>query len=531
MTHYDAIISGCGPVGATLANLLAAQGLNVCVVEKYREVYDKPRAIAFDWEGMRVLQFCGVAHELSPGTKPHPGTDFRGIDGQIIKVFDPLPPPWDLGWPPTLTFVQPEMERILRAALDRRDNVTVRYGQAVDGFDDRGDQVQVAVTDMDTGAKDILTGDFLIGCDGANSDIRTALGFGLEDYGFDENWLVVDAHQLSETELPNKTTQYCWPSRPATFLIGPGTLRRWELKIMPGETPEEFTNPSRIRQAMTPYVDMDAFEIWRSATYRFNARVGIDWRKGRVILAGDAVHQTPPFLGQGLCAGVRDAINLAWKIVHIQRTGYNDRLLDSYQEERRPHVGTLIQHAKEFGAIIGELDEARARQRDADLSAQLATGQVETKRQGFIPNLETGLIGPPPEGDDAETFAGTLMVQPTILDPSGTEVLLDDHAPMEFLFITDSPEQQQWMDDVADVWTRLGGLRMVIATEAGSKPAQVENGIEYLRDTGDTLARWQDRANASAVLVRPDRYVYATVTDRADLVAKVGRLADVLLPS
>jgi 3-(3-hydroxy-phenyl)propionate hydroxylase len=336
---------------------------------------------------------------------------------------------------------------------------------------------------------------------------------------------------LSETELPNKTTQYCWPSRPATFLIGPGTLRRWELKIMPGETPEEFTNPSRIRQAMTPYVDMDAFEIWRSATYRFNARVGIDWRKGRVILAGDAVHQTPPFLGQGLCAGVRDAINLAWKIVHIQRTGYNDRLLDSYQEERRPHVGTLIQHAKEFGAIIGELDEARARQRDADLSAQLATGQVETKRQGFIPNLETGLIGPPPEGDDAETFAGTLMVQPTILDPSGTEVLLDDHAPMEFLFITDSPEQQQWMDDVADVWTRLGGLRMVIATEAGSKPAQVENGIEYLRDTGDTLARWQDRANASAVLVRPDRYVYATVTDRADLVAKVGRLADVLLPS
>ena len=160
MSHFDAIISGCGPVGATLANLLAAQGLQVCVVEKYREIYDKPRAIAFDWEGMRVLQFCGVAHELSPGTKPHPGTDFRGIDGQLIKVFDPLPPPWDLGWPPTLTFVQPEMERILRDALDQRANVTVRFGQRVSGFEDHGDRVSVTITDMETGADETLSGDF-----------------------------------------------------------------------------------------------------------------------------------------------------------------------------------------------------------------------------------------------------------------------------------------------------------------------------------------------------------------------------------
>ena len=531
MSHFDAIISGCGPVGATLANLLAAQGLQVCVVEKYREIYDKPRAIAFDWEGMRVLQFCGVAHELSPGTKPHPGTDFRGIDGQLIKVFDPLPPPWDLGWPPTLTFVQPEMERILRDALDQRANVTVRFGQRVSGFEDHGDRVSVTITDMETGADETLSGDFLVGCDGANSDIRTALGFGLEDYGFDENWLVVDAHQLRETELPNKTTQYCWPSRPTTFLIGPGTLRRWELKIMPGETPEEFTDEARIREVMAPYADMGAFDIWRSATYRFNARVGLEWRQGRVLLAGDAVHQTPPFLGQGLCAGIRDAANLAWKLVHIQRTGFNDGLLESYQAERRPHVGTLIQHAKDFGAIIGELDEARARQRDAELSAQLESGQMETTRQGFIPGLEFGLIDPALADASAERVAGTLMVQPRVLDTDGAAVLLDDLAPMEFLFITDSAKNQRWMDEVADIWSRISGRRMVISTDGPPEPARTEAGIEYLADVEGSISRWCDRTGASAVIVRPDRYVYAAVASQADLTTKVTDLAEKLLPA
>lgn len=529
MNRFDVVISGCGPVGATFANLLAAQGLQVCIVEKYREIYDKPRAITFDWEGMRVLQFCGVAHELSPGTRPHPGTDFRGVDGQLIKIFDPLPPPWDLGWPPTLNFVQPEMERILRAALARRANVTVLMGWTVEGFEDTGDEVSVTMRETESDAKQTIVGDFLIGCDGANSEIRTALGFGMEDYGFDENWLVVDAHQLKETPLPAKTTQYCWPSRPATYLVGPGTLRRWELKIMPHETPAEFDDPARVREAMSAYVDMDAFEIWRSATYRFNARVGIEWRKGRVLLAGDAVHQTPPFLGQGLCAGVRDAANLAWKIVHVQRSGFNDALLDSYQDERRPHVGKLIEHAKDFGVIIGELDEVRARQRDAELSAQLAAGQTKTKRQGFIPNLETGIIDPVPAPGDLNQIAGTLMAQPKILNPEGEARLLDDHVPMEFLFVTKDLEQQSWMEGSDDVWTTIGGRRLVIATGDTPQPARTSGATEVLSEVDGTMARWRERTGVSAVLVRPDRYVYAAVTDRADLQAKLSRLAGKLL--
>jgi len=530
MNHFDAIISGCGPVGAILGNLLAAQGLDVCIVEKYAEIYNKPRAITFDWEGMRVLQFCGVAHDISPDTRPHPGTDFVGMDGQIIKKFDPLPPPFDLGWPPTLNFVQPEMERILRDALDRRNNVTLRYGQRVDTFEERGDSVSVTVSDLETGTKEDFSADHLIGCDGANSDIRTALGFGLEDYGFDEDWLVVDAHQIAETKLPDKTTQYCWPSRPATFLVGPGTLRRWELKIMPGETPEMFEDADAVRAVMTPYVDMDAFEIWRSATYRFNARVALQWRKGRVILAGDSVHQTPPFLGQGLCAGVRDAANLAWKLAHMKRTGFNEALLDTYQEERRPHVGTLIAHAKDFGAIIGELDEAKARQRDAELTAQLSSGQMETKRQKFIPDLEGGIIDRQTMCSGMTDVAGTLMIQPSVRCPDAVERLMDDVLPMAFLFVTETAEQQSWMEGREDIWQRLGGHSLVIlAQDAIASPQGIAR-YDTLPETGDRLARWRKETGVTAMLVRPDRYIYASVADRSDLQSKLDRLALRLLP-
>jgi 3-(3-hydroxy-phenyl)propionate hydroxylase len=452
------------------------------------------------------------------------------MDGRLIKVFDPLPPPWDLGWPPTLTFVQPEMERLLRAALARRDNVTLMLGQTVEGFEDLGSHVSVDIADPDGGTTQTVAGDFLIGCDGANSDIRTALGFGLEDYGFDENWLVVDAHLIRDTQLPTKATQYCWPSRPATLIIGPGSLRRWELKIMPNETPEEFKDEARVREAMSAYVDTDAIEIWRSATYRFNARVGIQWRKGRVLLAGDAVHQTPPFLGQGLCAGMRDAANLAWKLVHIRRSGYNDALLESYQEERRPHVGTVIAHAKDFGAVIGELDLARARQRDAELSAQLAAGEMETKRQRFIPDLENGIIDREPGGAEPAGLAGTLMVQPKVVAPDGEEMLLDDYVPMEFLFVSDRLEPQSWMDGEDGLWNQLGGRRVVILAKDAPEPGPAPAGIDVLREVGETMSRWCNDNQGLALLVRPDRYVYAAVADQSQLKAKLSQLAETLLP-
>ncbi|MFT4115245.1 bifunctional 3-(3-hydroxy-phenyl)propionate/3-hydroxycinnamic acid hydroxylase [Bradyrhizobium sp.] len=516
MQHFDAVISGCGPTGGALANLLAAQGLSVCVVERFPEVYPTPRAIVLDWEAMRALQYCGVAHALFPSTRPHPGTDFLGVDGEIIKLFDPAPPPYALGWPSTSTFVQPELEKMLRRALSLRANVTMKLGCTVADFSEETEGVTVTIADNATGAREAVTSTTLIGCDGANSEIRKRLGFGLEDYRFDEWWIVVDAWQLCDTDLPRKTTQYCWPSRPATYVVGPGNLRRWEIKLLPHESPADFEDPARLREVMAKYVDIRCFDIWRSATYRFAARVGDRWASRRVFLAGDAVHQMPPFLGQGLCAGLRDAFNLAWKLVFAQRHGWSDALLATYETERKPHVATVIQHAKEFGLIIGEMDEARAIERDRTLRAELREGRMTTTRQAFIPNLAHGILGDTP-------LSGSLMVQPEIVGKGRTR-LMDDLCPMAFLYVTTDSAAQAWMEPHAESWRRLGGHRIVI----GSSAEPTVEGVLAMTEAGDTFAKWAAAGSTEAVIVRPDRYVYASIQNENDLANKLARLNDQL---
>ncbi len=532
MTHYDVVIAGCGPVGAALGNLLAARGLTVCIAEKHREIYDKPRAITFDWEGMRVLQFCGVAEEFARGIRSHPGTDFRGVDDRVIKLFDPLPPPWDLGWPPTCTFVQPEMERLLREALVRRETVTLMLGRSVEGFRDDGDRVDVDIADPESGRAETVSGDFLVGCDGANSMVRESLGLPLDDLGFDETWLVVDTLQQRETALPAKGTQFCRPWRPATFIPGPGRLRRWEIKVMPGEMAADFDDPARVRDVLADLVDVDAVEIWRSATYRFAARVGREWRKGRAILAGDAVHQTPPFLGQGLCSGIRDAANLAWKLVHIRRTGFNAALLDSYRDERRPHVVAVVAAAKEFGKIVGELDMDKARARDAALTADLAAGRMETRRQKFIPDLEAGILHPEKGAPREDRIAGALMPQPEVYAPDGTKRLLDDLAPMEWLYVTTGFAAQDWMAGMAEAWRVIGGRRIVVLPGTGASPSAAPSpgGILGLRETDGRFGSWCERERLAALFVRPDRYIYAAAREENDIAAIAKPLLTALRP-
>lgn len=516
VSHFDAIVSGCGPTGGVLANLLAANGMRVCVVEKFAQIYPLPRAIVLDWEVMRALQYCGVAHALFPSTRPHPGTDFLGVDGEIIKLFDPLPPPYALGWPATSTFIQPELEKMLRRALKLRPNVIMKLGHVL--TEPRQDAVGVTATivDVETDRSEAITADVLIGCDGANSDVRASLGFVLEDYQFDEWWVVVDAWQLCDTILPRKTTQYCWPSRPATYVVGPGNLRRWEIKMLPGEEPRDFDNPGKLRAVLANYVDVRCFDIWRSASYRFAARIGDRWANNRIFLAGDAVHQTPPFLGQGLCAGVRDAFNLAWKLIFAKRHGWSETLLSSYQIERKPHVAKIVQHAKEFGLIIGEMDEQRALERDRNLRAQLHDGRMITSRQAFIPNLTGGILGEDP-------LSGSLMVQPEVVC-AGRTALMDDLIAMSFLYVTTGTDPQCWMNAHDAFWKRLNGERIAFVRAA----EMAREGVISMQETANTFQTWADANGIKAIIVRPDRYVYAIVESESDLTKKLALLSQQL---
>ena len=284
----------------------------------------------------------------------------------------------------------------------------------------------------------------------------------MKDHKFDESWIVVDAYLLKKTNLPNKTTQYCWPSRPATYVVGPGKLRRWEIKILPSEDRSVFSKKEKVLEVLKNYVDIDALDIWRSATYRHKVVVAKNWRKNQIFLAGDAAHQTPPFLGQGLCTGIRDAYNLSWKLIHNLKYEFNEKILDTYEKERKPHATKVIKHAKEFGLIIGEMDVDKAKKRDKKLKAQLLSGKMQTTRQKFIPNLKGGMLIK--DKANKQALVGTLFVQPRVRNELGKESLLDDLLPMRFLYVTFKQRTQAWFNDYDHFWKKIGGLRAVSYT-------------------------------------------------------------------
>ncbi len=510
----DVLIVGYGPAGATAANLLGQRGYRVAVVDTATAIYDKPRAITADQEAMRVFQQCGLADEIARDTCPHPGTDFVGMDGQVIKRFYPQPPPQPLAWEPTWMFVQPALEAVLRRGVARFPNVQVLLGHQFLQLEQDAAQVRAQVLRLADGARLTVQARHMIACDGARSPVRRQLDAPVEDLAFDEWWVVVDAWLRQPAELPPRCRQYCRPERPGTYIVGPGALRRWEIKLMPGEDPARFEDDAAVRQVLAGFVDVDALDLCRTAVYRFHALVARQWRFGRVFLMGDAAHQMPPFLGQGLCAAIRDTVNLVWKLDAVERLGAVASLLDTYGLERTPHVRTVVAHAKAFGLVIGELDPAAARQRDARLQAELASGQAETVRQKFIPGLAAGLIDLDAQ-QAPRAGAGDLFVQPWVRASADTPFQrLDDLVPPGFLLVAGSASALAWLTPAeALLLQRLGGHRLLIAGDA-PPPG---DGTSVLVERDRLFADWLAGAGAHVALVRPDRYVYGTAGSPAEL--------------
>jgi 3-(3-hydroxy-phenyl)propionate hydroxylase len=285
-------------------------------------------------------------------------------------------------------------------------------------------------------------------------------------------------------------------------------LRRWEAKLLPGERAEEFAENGKILDVLGRFTDPSDLTIWRSAVYRFHALLAQRWRVGRIFLMGDAAHQTPPFLGQGFSAGARDAFNLAWKMEFVLAGKAADQLLDTYQIERAPHVGTVVATAKAFGEIIGELDPETAKKRDGRLRGELRSGAVQTIRQKFIPDLCGGLIAAHAK------LSGTLFVQPFVHGTSGERCRLDDLLKPGFVIAAASPETLKWLSDhVMELWQRIGGEFVVVATD----PAQECCGVLTVRETGALFADWLKMNGVAVVVVRPDRYVFGGAENAAEL--------------
>ncbi|QIL79420.1 bifunctional 3-(3-hydroxy-phenyl)propionate/3-hydroxycinnamic acid hydroxylase [Diaphorobacter sp. HDW4A] len=511
MKRWDVLISGYGPVGATLAILLGQQGLRVLILEQSSTVFDKPRAIGMDHEAMRVMQECGIAEALVEKTRPFRGAQWIGVDGQVIEEIDPHPGPFPLGWAPNFTFIQPQLETLLRERVSQLDTIDVRLGWKLTEVEQSDTGVEVRASNV--ASNDIMSfeADYLLACDGAGSTVRTKLGIGVEDHVFDEWWMVVDAFLKRPVALPETGRQFCNPQRPTSYIPGPQGTYRWELKVMPHEQAEDFKQPENILRALAPFVETDALDICRSAVYRFHALIAKEWRRGKVLLVGDAAHQTPPFMGQGLCSGIRDAVNLAWKLRMVHQGLASSALLDAYEAERRPHVTTLITRTKAIGEQIGELDVARARERDARMVQEMAEAPRPRLRQSLIPLLDSGVLDP-----QRSPASGHLLVQPTVRNAQGALSLLDDQLANGFLLITTTPQAQAWLGpEELRHWNEIGGERLVLL---GSTQAPLACELSpVLRETASLFQRMALEHGFEAVIVRPDRTVFGSAVTREDL--------------
>jgi len=437
---FDVAVVGLGPTGAVCTALLGGLGLKTIAIEREQAVYDKPRAFALDHEIMRVFEDIGIADAVAPHTAPFTPSEYYGVDGQLIKRLGALPPPWPLGWPPSMVFNQPAVDALLR---DRAAAVAEVAFTELEGLDQSKKEVELRLRDR------TITAKYVVACDGASSTVRGALGIEYEDLDFDQPWLVVDllVSPRGLEKLPKVSIQYCEPARPSTYLIGVGAHRRWELMLDPGEEPDVW-------KLLARWITPDDAQLWRAASYRFHALVAREWRRGRVFLAGDAAHQQPPFTGQGMCQGIRDAANLSWKLHYVLAGKAKERLLDTYEAERSAHAKRLISIVKDIGAVIGERNVEKARARDRWHLAEAGGKVVTVPRQHLIPPLEDGFLSSRP------------------------------HAANGTLFPKDGGT----------------GMRTV------------------KRDPSQSLvADWFDKNTCTAAIVRPDHYVYGVARDDAAL--------------
>jgi 3-(3-hydroxy-phenyl)propionate hydroxylase len=474
------LIVGAGPTGLTTAALLARHGVHSTVLDRWPDVYPLPRAVHVDDEVMRILQQAGVAEAFLPLTRPALG--MRLVDAQLrtLAQFDRSRPIGVHGYPQANMFDQPDLERLLRQHVATLPQVELRTGVELVALTAGTATIRDTSTDRATS----VSADYVLGCDGANSTVRALLGVGLKDLGFEERWLVVDGRRDEPLSTWDGVHQVCDPRRAATYMQIGADRYRWEFRLHDGESATELD----VSALLGPWSAGGSTEILRAVEYTFRARVATRWRVGNAFLLGDAAHQTPPFIGQGIGAGLRDAANLSWKLAAVLKGG-DDSLLDSYETERAAHARALIKKAITVGwALTGGQDGA-ARFRRIALAMLCRAPGVTT---GVLDRPTPALRGGPLVARGLRRLAGQLIPQPWVAGQPFDEVLGDG-----FAVVTSGS-----VDPELRLLARRLGAREV--------PAPVE------------ILPWLRRGRAMAVLVRPDRVVMLT-TDRAGRLTAAGR--------
>jgi 3-(3-hydroxy-phenyl)propionate hydroxylase len=487
------LVVGAGPTGLTAALLLAGHGVTTVVVDRHVEPHRLPRAVHLDDECVRILQRIGLADAFVSISRA--GAGLRLLDGRHrpFAVFRRARLGAH-GHPEANLFDQPELEDLLRAAVARERRVELRGGVELVGVRAEG---CVELRETASGTMEQLQASAVLGCDGSGSAVRTAIGARLRDLHGSERWFVVDVRTRQPLPSWGGVDQVCGPSRASTFVPLPAGRYRWEFRMSPGETAEDLARPDRLAELVAPWgVALDQLELVRAAEYTFAARLAQRWRTGRVFLLGDAAHLTPPFIGQGLGAGLRDAHNLAWKLAQALAGAPDaDALLDSYANERAAHAEAVIRAAALIGRAMTGGPHATAALRRPLARLLLTVPPLRARAErGITTRYPPGpLVDRPRHRGDP---VGTVCPQP-VVGVHGRRVRLDDVLGDGYALLSAGP-----VAEALHARARALKARTVRLTPG---PADVT-----ASDDEGRLGAWLRRGGVSAVLLRPDRVVRAS---------------------
>lgn len=507
LPESDVAIIGAGPVGALLAILLGKQGKRVTLVERWPTQYDRPRAVTMDHEVARVLATLGIDCNNDPAIQYHEELYYwKSADLEDLQIVD-----WksvsSSCWRVTYWFNQPELEARLLDIVATLPSVTLIRGWEAVAIRQDAERVSVDLQETEElvgtdGKRQSFTARYLVGCDGANSFVRDQLNIEVIDKGYFFDWLILDMIPDDDYQMSPAQWQLCDPSRPTTLVPGGPGRRRWEFMVLPDESREEIAKPENAWKLLKPWgLTPENAKLERSAVYRFQARWAEQWRVDRCMIAGDAAHLMPPFAGEGMCAGIRDAVALGWRLNAILEGKLDDAVLESYESERIHHARHYIDFSQQLGKIICITDKEEAAERDRSMKAELAARNHE-----------------PITGDLVHLGAGAWCEDTTAAGELSTQGFVEVDGKRDRF---DQAVGQGWMVvgldvDPADALSKqhmaalhdLDGITVKITAPGGDGDAI---------DLDGTYARWLESIKARYFIIRPDFYVAATAESATDI--------------
>ncbi|MBZ3906336.1 bifunctional 3-(3-hydroxy-phenyl)propionate/3-hydroxycinnamic acid hydroxylase [Streptomyces griseiscabiei] len=515
-------IVGAGPVGTTVANYLGLYGVESLLIDRATDIVDYPRAVGMDDECLRSFQGVGLADEMLADMLQNIPLKMFGADGRCFA--DIRPATREFGWPRRNIFMQQLAEATLRKGLERYPHVQPLYGHELVRLEQDGTEVRLHLTGSD-GERVLVRADYVVAADGGRSTIRTQLNIPLVGDTHPRKWVVIECDN-DPLDAPY-TGLHCDPRRPYVCLDLPYNYRRWEFMLFPGEDAEAMLRPDKVRELLTGHVpDPTALNIIRSRVYTHHSRVASRFVEGRIALVGDAAHLMPPWAGQGMNTGIRDATNVAWKLAAAVTGRAHPHILSTYDRERRAHAKAMVDLSDTLGRVLSTTRSWIARPRDTlfrglGLAPAVRDWLLQMRFKPMPRYAEGGVVLERGHGPRKSGAVGRMMIQPKVETPDGRSVLLDDALGTWFTLIGYGTDPLIHLDaESRAFWDRLG-TRYVTVAESRSgrsrteRPASPTDSV-VVEDIDGSLRDWFASPAGTVAVIRPDRYV-AAITEPLQL--------------